>query len=353
MLTYRRPYLSVTEQAFIREWIAPTGAKPDAFGNYILRIGDAPILWSSHTDTVHVHEGRQKIKVTASGVASLHDDNFMSTCLGADDTTGCWIMKEMIAAEVPGLYIFHRGEEKGGKGSKWIIKNTPEILKGIKVAIAFDRMNYGDVITSQGGGTTASHQFAFDMGDLLGPWWKPSPGVYTDTAEYAEIVPECSNLSVGYFNQHMESEWQDLAFASYLRDKMISTSVYEIIEMASRTPKPRYECYPYYKGQYDYNGYDKKKDKEYDYPYTGSAPPYTGKKNLDQLGRNGGYEEEDDESYWERHDTRGGDDEETFHRLVERFPRCAVSLFMAYGVSIDDLKNHIMEELNISNVWDG
>jgi hypothetical protein len=263
-------------------------------------------------------------------------------------------MKEMIAAEVPGLYIFHRGEEKGGKGSKWIIKNTPEILKGIKVAIAFDRMNYGDVITSQGGGTTASHQFAFDMGDLLGPWWKPSPGVYTDTAEYAEIVPECSNLSVGYFNQHMESEWQDLAFASYLRDKMISTSVYEIIEMASRTPKPRYECYPYYKGQYDYNGYDKKKDKEYDYPYGGSTPPYTGKKNLDHpLGRNGGYEEEDDESYWERHDTRGGDDEETFHRLVERFPRCAVSLFMAYGVSIDDLKNHIMEELNISNVWDG
>ncbi len=204
-------------------------------------------------------------------------------------------------------------------------------------------MNYGDVIISQGGGTTASHEFAFDLGDLLGAWWNPSPGVYTDTAEYAEKIPECSNLSVGYFNQHCENEWQDLWFASYLRDKMVSTSVYEIINLASRTPKPCYDCYPHYTGNYGYNGYSKKYDDDYNI--------YNPKKNLPD-SKSGGYEEDDDETYWERHDIRGNDDEETFHRLVERFPRCAVSLFMAYGVSIDDLKAHIMEELNISNVWD-
>ena len=352
MLSYRRPYLSVTEQAFIREWIIPLGAKPDAFGNYLLRIGDAPILWSSHTDTVHNQEGYQKLHVTATGVASLHPDNLFSSCLGADDTTGVWIMREMIRAEVPGLYIFHRGEEKGGKGSHWIAKNTPEILKGIKVAIAFDRMNYGDVIISQGGGTTASHQFAYDMSDLLGNWWKPSPGVYTDTTEYAEIVPECSNLSVGYFNQHCTNEWQDLCFASYLRDKMVTVSVDEIIKMATRTPKPRYESYPYYAGKYGYGGYNGYKDKDYDY-----TTYSTGKKNSENAlanaqGTGRGYEEEDDDLYWERHEARGKDDEETFHRLVERYPRCAVSLLMAYGISINDLKEVIMEELGLQNVWD-
>ena len=256
-------------------------------------------MWSSHTDTIHHQEGYQKLLVTAGGVASVHPDNLFSSCLGADDTTGCWIMREMIAARIPGLYIFHRGEEKGCKGSRWIVKNTPEILKGIKVAIAFDRMNYGDVITSQGG-NTASHQFAYDMSDLLGDWWKPSPGVYTDTAEYAELVPECSNLSVGYFNQHCSTEWQDLCFASYLRDKMVTISVEEIIGMVRRTPKPRYETLPYYtggykKGEYDYNSYQK------------------GKKNWDNIGpRNGGYEEEDDEEYWERHEAGGGKDDEEF-----------------------------------------
>ena len=334
MLSYRRPYLSITEQAFIREWVIPTGAKPDGFGNYILRIGNAPILWSSHTDTVHVHEGYQKLFVTASGTASLHKDNLFSNCLGADDTTGVWIMREMIAAQVPGLYIFHRGEEKGCKGSRWITKNTPEILKGIKVAIAFDRMGYGDVITSQGG-MTASHQFAFDMSDLLGKWWNPSPGVYTDTAEYSEFVSECSNLSVGYFNQHTQSEWQDLVFASYLRDKMVSISVDEIVKMAKRAPKPRWEtAYPYKN-----YGYSKKDNDDY--------TPYP-KKSLE-----GGYEEEDADLYWKRHEERGGsDDEETFHRLVEKYPRCVVILLMAYGISVDDLKEVIMEELQIKNVWD-
>ena len=122
---------------------------------------------------------------------------------------------------------------------------------------------------------------------------------------------------------------------------MVTISVEEIIGMVRRTPKPRYETLPYYtggykKGEYDYNSYQK------------------GKKNWDNIGpRNGGYEEEDDEEYWERHEAGGGkDDEESFHQLVEKYPRCVVSLLMAYGISISDLKEVIQEELGISNVWD-
>ena len=31
-------------------------------------------------------------------------------------------------------------------------------------------------------------------------------GVFTDTANYADVIPECTNLSVGYKNHHTRSE---------------------------------------------------------------------------------------------------------------------------------------------------
>ena len=80
-------------------------------------------------------------------------------------------MLEMIKASVPGLYIFHRDEEVGGKGSKYISINTPEILKGIQFAIAFDRYGTTSVITEQMGGKCASREFADSIYSFL-------PGVY-------------------------------------------------------------------------------------------------------------------------------------------------------------------------------
>ena len=38
-------------------------------------------------------------------------------------------------------------------------------------------------------------------------------GVFTDSAEFTSIVPECTNLSVGYFCQHTHAEKTDVAFA--------------------------------------------------------------------------------------------------------------------------------------------
>lgn len=34
-------------------------------------------------------------------------------------------------------------------------------------------------------------------------------GMFTDTDNYTEIVPECTNLSVGYFKAHTANEWLD------------------------------------------------------------------------------------------------------------------------------------------------
>ena len=219
MLSYRRPAGSQTERQFIERFIAPTGAKPDGYGNYILRVGEWPVLWSAHTDTVHKQGGRQQVRVC--GQTAMVPDG--SNCLGADDGTGCWILLEMIRAGVEGLYVFHRAEETGCNGSRYIATHTPELLDGIQAAIAFDRRGYDSIVTHQVGFRTASDGFALSLSEALGisSLQPDDGGIFTDTLEYAHLIPECTNVSVGYTGAHGQWESQDLAFAEELRDAVI------------------------------------------------------------------------------------------------------------------------------------
>jgi hypothetical protein len=218
MLSYRRPAFSRHEQKFIRRFLEPLGCRPDAFGNMILKVGESAVLWSSHTDTVHSQSGRQEVLATDDGFAYVPN----SDCLGADCTTGVWIMMEMIRAKVPGLYIFHRAEETGGGGSSHIAAKTPHLLKGIDYAIAFDRKDVGSVITHQFGTRCASDAFAASFAAVVDlPMKADDGGTFTDTANYTDLIGECTNVSVGYYKQHTRQEYQDLEFAMALRDAMI------------------------------------------------------------------------------------------------------------------------------------
>lgn len=218
MLTYRRPGSSDTEIEFIQDFITPLGATSDEFGNRILRIGKSDTLWSSHTDTVHRMEGRQELKVE-NNVVSLADGS-KSNCLGADCTTGVWLMTEMIKAEVPGLYVFHRKEESGGQGSRFIANKTPELLTGIKKAIAFDRYGFNSIITHQWD-RCCSDAFADSLALQLPSFELDTGGVFTDTANYTDLVPECTNISVGYQRHHTANEIQNLDFAKFLLELML------------------------------------------------------------------------------------------------------------------------------------
>lgn len=225
MLSYMRPADSITEEMFISKYITPLGTTRDTFGNHYLRIGDNPhILWSSHTDTVHGEEGRQAVRVDDGIVSRVHKSpqGTARTCLGADCTTGVWLMREMILARVPGLYVFHREEEIGGLGSDYIARQTPDLLTGIDIAIAFDRRGGDSVVTHQFGGRTASETFACQLASLLGGDYAPDDtGTFTDTSNYSTIVSECTNISVGYAGAHTAKETQDLAFAMHLRDTLL------------------------------------------------------------------------------------------------------------------------------------
>lgn len=241
MLQFQRPAGSVYEEAFIDRYIRPLGPEQDGYGNLWLDIGTDPhVLWSSHTDTVHTHSGFQIVS-SKKGIARLSELNKREkrqypSCLGADCTTGVWLMLEMIEAEVPGRYVFHRAEEIGGKGSSYVATHTPERLAGINFAIAFDRRGQNEVITNQGWTQTASNAFADSMIAQLGMGFKKSTnGIFTDTANYEHIVPECTNISVGYERAHTSGEYQDLNFAMRLRDKLCQIDTTQLV--IARDPK--------------------------------------------------------------------------------------------------------------------
>ena len=148
------------------------------------------------------------------------------SCLGADDGAGIWIMLKMIEAKVPGTYIFHRGEERGGIGSKAIAARLKTWLQNFSVAVAFDRPNEYEVITHQGGVRCASDKFAKGLCAALNTGstftYRPSDkGVYTDTKEYRRIIAECVNLGVGYQHQHGASETLDYGHLVALKDQCV------------------------------------------------------------------------------------------------------------------------------------
>lgn len=220
MHRYCRPMGSKAEAAFIERYLAPLGVEADERGNLIKIVGDSKVLWSSHTDTVHSASGEQRTAVGKGMILKLHESS-KANCLGADCTAGIFIMREMIIAEVPGVYIFHYGEERGGIGSSFI-RSKPDRLAGLDYAIAFDRYGKTSIITHQGGKRTCSDEFVVSMNEALGGGFKADDGgSFTDTANYTDYISECTNVSVGYLNQHSARETQDIRFLLDLRGKML------------------------------------------------------------------------------------------------------------------------------------
>lgn len=181
-------------------------------------------LFSSHTDTVHLAAAEAfnpAIYDPATELIYKQD----GTPLGADDGAGIWLMLEMIDAGVPGSYCFHVGEERGGIGSKGMADEHYQFLRGFDRAIAFDRRGTTSVITHQAGGKCCSDEFAAALAGMLnahGHEFRPdASGIYTDTAEYTGLIPECTNLSCGYENEHSGAEMLDVEFLIRLRDALL------------------------------------------------------------------------------------------------------------------------------------
>jgi len=222
ILSHKRPHLSKMDEQVVEKYLdVIPKMRADGFGNRILSVGKHPtVMFSCHTDTVHHTEGKQKIFIDETR-EEVFLANGASNCLGADDGAGMWLMLQLIKAGKRGLYVFHRGEERGGLGSNYITKETPELLEGIKYCIAFDRKGTDDVITHQMSGRCCSDGFAQALSDELGGAFMPSArGVFTDSANYIHLIPECTNISVGYYQEHTSYELLEYGFLQQLSDKL-------------------------------------------------------------------------------------------------------------------------------------
>ena len=57
---------------------------------------------------------------------------------------------------------------------------------------------------------------------MLPPTYIPdNTGMFTDTAVYVDFIQECTNLSVGYSQEHTINEKQSITHLIALRDKMV------------------------------------------------------------------------------------------------------------------------------------
>lgn len=280
MMCYKRKHGTQSHKEFCREYLSPVFGAPDEFGNYTRIIGDKPrVAWMSHHDSVHSGDGIQKLHVGRSYVYekyvavkgsntipwySKHYDNIMTDyvhrkpsynkkarsvsafktmrvdtsnvhaqlakanrqeCLGADCATGMWLMLGMIEAGIEGVYVIHAEEESGCIGSKALVASKPDWLDHVDAAISFDRKDYNSIITHQTGARTCSDAFANSLSDAIGLAMIPdSGGSFTDSNAYRGVIAECTNVSVGYFDQHTRFERQDLTFAMKLMQNMCSGS---------------------------------------------------------------------------------------------------------------------------------
>lgn len=190
----------------------PQNLDMDDFGNLFIKIGESDVMFTSHLDTA---------TSAVTKVNHVFEDEIIKTdgssILGADDKAGVTVMLYMIEKKIPGLYYFFLGEEVGCVGSRKVSGvHSTEKLSYINKVISFDRRGTNSIITFQGGSRCASNEFAQALSDELNKHndkfkYAPDPsGIYTDSAQFVKIYPECTNISVGYYNEHTYSERQDI-----------------------------------------------------------------------------------------------------------------------------------------------
>lgn len=206
--TYPHGYEKVIVDEMINKGIFPKDLQSDEHGNYFYVIGKSRTIFASHLDTV----SKEHVDVTHVFDGDLIKTDGTTT-LGADDKAGVAVMVWLMKNKVPGTYYFFIGEEVGCIGSGLASKNDP--FEGIyDRIISFDRRGTNSIITHQSYSRCCSDEFAdalcagLNLSNL--EYVKDDGGVYTDSAEFVDIIAECTNVSVGYYSEHTMNERQDI-----------------------------------------------------------------------------------------------------------------------------------------------
>lgn len=237
ILSTKRPTKDVVQNVkFATELLRKHGIKYhyDKHGNLSVKIGTAATCFTAHTDTVDNKTGFNELEITPEGFVQVKDGGV----LGADDGSGMYILIRMIRAKKPGLYVFFSSEEQGRIGS-----DAYEMPDYIKRCVSFDRKGTDNLITHQMSERGCSEAFADAFIAAFGlPYVKDPTGSFTDSYSFFDTVPECINLSVGYYNQHSKNESQDIGFLEQLVDACIAMD-WEALPIERDPTKKVYDAY--------------------------------------------------------------------------------------------------------------
>lgn len=288
-LSIKRPHGSATNVRFT-EWLRTQlplelnkAAFYDGAGNLHVdnRVkASHKTLFVAHVDTVHRNEGKNKITKTKTHWRAKGD------VLGADDGAGVALLMHLIHANVRGYYIFTQGEERGGVGARYLADKMPDLLKEFDRAIAFDRRGIDSVITHQGWGRCCSDTFGSALADALMDghdalmMLNDDTGVYTDTAEFTDIIPECTNISVGYAREHTQEESLDLVYYNNLAAAVLTVN-WDALPV-ERDPSVVEPLHDYTTGNW-WQSYKTHTSSQYTYDPTDNEPDYAREDAIDAV----------------------------------------------------------------------
>lgn len=174
---------------------------------------EAPVVLAAHLDTVagRVPKGVRVVDGVAQGVEGA---------LGADDKAGVALVLALAQDPPPGVgFALFLGEEVGCVGSEEALEAG--LFRGARAVVSLDRWGKEEVIRAQLGQETASLEAASWLARRLGLGHRVSDrGVWTDSAVFAGVVPECLNLAVGYEGAHTDQDAQDLLYLDRLGEAL-------------------------------------------------------------------------------------------------------------------------------------
>lgn len=227
----------------------PSDTQLDTDGNYFYQIGESKTIFACHLDTAC--KAQVDITHTFNGELIKTDGK---SILGADDKAGMTILLWLIAHNIPGLYYFFIGEEVGCIGSRAAAQRQDYFSKYDRM-ISFDRRGTTSVITYQSSSRTCSDNFAKALASEInkgGLWLSPDDtGVYTDSAEFAHIIPECTNISVGYYQEHTHNESQDIKYLETLCHALLNID-FEQLPVSRDPNKQDYKSWSWGSKSYGY-----------------------------------------------------------------------------------------------------
>jgi len=211
---YTTPFKSETDfEKFLTSRI--DGLQKDQIGNYHKIIGESETLFTCHLDNYCKEKEKVNHVITDNIIAT--DE---TTVLGGDNKAGVLAILYLISNNVPGHYCFFIGEEpilSGGLyGSTLFAEHYIDMVKDYKRAIAFDRKQMGSIITRQSAQYCCSEEFTNELIERFaeqGLEMQADPtGYYTDTSSFMEIIPECTNISIGVWGEHTFKEYVDIEY---------------------------------------------------------------------------------------------------------------------------------------------